>query len=57
MNYKQRGTAVAKVEQGLCRGCRISLSTAKLQQARSGSLVQCSSCGLSCSWPELLENI
>lgn len=42
---KQKGTAVAKVEQGLCRGCRISLSTTKLQQARSGSLVQCSSCG------------
>jgi len=42
---KQRGTAVAKVEQGICRGCRISLSTAELQKARTGSLVQCSSCG------------
>ena len=41
----QKGTAVAKVEQGICRGCRISLSTAKLQQVRSGNLVQCSSCG------------
>ena len=42
---KQRGTAVAKVEQGICRGCWISLPTTELQRARSGSLVQCSSCG------------
>ncbi|MFC2006122.1 zinc ribbon domain-containing protein [Chloroflexota bacterium] len=42
---KQRGKAVAKVEQGMCRGCRISLPITELQQARSGSLVRCSSCG------------
>jgi len=42
---KQNGAAVAKVEQGICRGCRISLSTTELQKTRSGSLVQCSSCG------------
>ena len=42
---KQKKLAVAKVEQGICRGCRISLPTAELQQARSGSLVRCSSCG------------
>lgn len=42
---KQKGTAVAKVEQGICHGCRISLPTTELQQARSGNLVQCSSCG------------
>jgi predicted nucleic acid-binding Zn-ribbon protein len=42
---KHKGTAVARVEQGICRGCRISLSTAELQQARGGSLVQCSNCG------------
>jgi len=42
---KQRGTAVAKVEQGMCRGCRISLPITELQQARSGNLVRCSSCG------------
>jgi len=42
---KQRGQAVANVEQGICRGCGISLPTAELQQARTGSLVQCSSCG------------
>jgi len=41
----QKGTAVAKVEQGICRGCRISLSATELQRARSGSLTQCSSCG------------
>jgi len=42
---KQKGTGVAKIEQGICCGCRISLSTAELQQARSGTLVKCSSCG------------
>ena len=42
---KQKGTAVAKVEQGVCQGCRISLSNAELQRVRSGSLMQCSSCG------------
>ena len=42
---KQKGLAAAKVEQGICRGCRISLSSSELQQARSGNLIQCSSCG------------
>jgi predicted nucleic acid-binding Zn-ribbon protein len=42
---KQKGTAVALVEQGVCRGCRLSLSNAELQRARSGGLMQCSSCG------------
>jgi predicted nucleic acid-binding Zn-ribbon protein len=42
---EQRGTAVARVEQGVCRGCRISLSNAELQRARGGDLIQCSSCG------------
>ena len=40
-----RRTAVAKVEQGICRGCRISLPVTELRQARSGNLVRCSSCG------------
>ena len=42
---KQKGQAVAKVEQGICCGCRISLPTTELQRARSDSLVKCSSCG------------
>lgn len=42
---KQKGTAVAKVEQGICRGCRISLPVNELRLARSGSLVRCGSCG------------
>ena len=42
---KERGTAVARVEQGICRGCRISLPTTELQKARGGNLVKCSSCG------------
>jgi uncharacterized protein len=42
---KQKGTGVARVEQGICRGCRISLPVTELQMARSGQIVQCSSCG------------
>ena len=42
---KQKGQALAKVEQGICRGCRISLSSSELQRVRSGSPVQCSNCG------------
>jgi predicted nucleic acid-binding Zn-ribbon protein len=37
--------AVARIEQGICRGCRISLPITELQRARSGDLVKCSSCG------------
>lgn len=42
---KQKGQAVSRVERGICRGCRISLASSELQQARSGKPVQCSSCG------------
>ncbi|HEX78845.1 MAG TPA: hypothetical protein G4O19_01665 [Dehalococcoidia bacterium] len=41
---KQKVWAVAKVEQGTCRSCRISLSTAELQRARGDKLIECSSC-------------
>jgi predicted nucleic acid-binding Zn-ribbon protein len=41
----RKGTAVARVEQGTCRGCQIALTTTELQQARGGSLVRCGSCG------------
>ncbi len=45
-SVKQRkGYAVASVEQGVCRGCRISLPASELQAARGGKLVQCGSCG------------
>ncbi len=42
---KRKGVAVARVEQGICRGCRISLPVSELQQVRSGRLVRCGSCG------------
>ncbi len=42
---KQKGYAVAKVEQGICRGCRIALPAGELANVRGGKLVQCSSCG------------
>jgi len=42
----KQGQAVAMVEQGKCQGCRISLSIADLQQARSArQLARCSNCG------------
>jgi len=42
---QQKKQAVARVEQGICRSCRISLSASALQKARSGQPVQCGSCG------------
>ena len=42
---KQKGQSLAKVEQGICRSCQISLPFNKLQQARSDTLVLCGSCG------------
>jgi hypothetical protein len=42
---RQKKLAVAKVEQGICRACRISLSASALQRARSGQPVQCDTCG------------
>ena len=42
---KRKGIAVARVEQGTCLGCRIHLPNADLQQAKSGGMVKCSSCG------------
>jgi predicted nucleic acid-binding Zn-ribbon protein len=42
---QQKKQAVAKVEQGICRACRISISSSNLQKARSGQPVQCGSCG------------
>ena len=39
------GHAVAKVERGMCQGCRLALPTMELQRARSSQgIVQCSSC-------------
>ncbi len=41
---EKKGLAVSKIEQGMCCGCRISLSTAELQRVRTGQVVECSSC-------------
>ena len=39
------GYAVAKVERGMCQGCRLTLPAGELQRARSSKgMVQCSSC-------------
>ena len=41
----RNGQAVAKVERGMCQGCRITLPEAERRQARSGqTVVQCGSC-------------
>lgn len=42
---QQKKPAVARVEQGICRACRLSLSVSVLQKARAGQPVQCSTCG------------
>jgi len=45
LRERHRGLAVAGVERGMCRGCRILLPMSLLQKARSGvGLVQCVSC-------------
>ncbi len=42
---RRGGQAVAKLERGMCQGCRITLPSSVLQKARSGmGLVQCVSC-------------
>ena len=39
------GHVVARVERGMCQGCRLTLSTMELQRARSSDrVVQCDSC-------------
>ncbi len=44
LRAKKQGQAVARIEQGRCQGCRITLPMSELQRARMGELVQCSSC-------------
>lgn len=45
LRAKKQGRAVAKVEQGMCQGCRIVLPMRVLQRARgSQELIQCGSC-------------
>ena len=46
LRQSRGGVAIAKVERGLCRGCRMALPTHQLQRARLGrETVQCNSCG------------
>jgi len=46
MRRAKQGQAVAKVVQGRCQGCRISLSVSDQQKARMGQeIAQCSNCG------------
>ena len=42
---RQKSPVVARVEQGICRACRISSSASALQRARSGQPIQCGTCG------------
>ena len=46
LRTSKAGQAIAKVERGLCRGCRMALPTHQLQRARQGrEPVLCNSCG------------
>ena len=41
----RQGYAVARVERGMCQGCRLTLPTHEMQRLRSGSEpIQCNSC-------------
>lgn len=45
LRERRQGRAVAKVERGMCQGCRITLPMSVLQRVRQGTdLVQCTSC-------------
>jgi hypothetical protein len=45
LRERRGGRAVARVERGMCQGCRISLPMSVIQRARTGNgLVQCVSC-------------
>jgi len=46
LRVAKQGKAVARVEQGMCTGCRISLPVSDQQKARIGQeLATCSNCG------------
>jgi hypothetical protein len=45
LRKRKAGIAVAKIEQGTCKGCRITLPNSDLQQAKGSGLVRCNSCG------------
>ncbi len=45
LRHKRQGKAIAKVEQGICQGCRIALPMSELQRVKTGqNIVQCGSC-------------
>jgi predicted nucleic acid-binding Zn-ribbon protein len=45
LRERRGGTAVARVERGMCQGCRITLPMSVLQRARTGvGVIQCVSC-------------
>lgn len=44
LRQMKHGNAVAKIEQGRCQGCKITVPVSELTKARAGELVQCSSC-------------
>jgi hypothetical protein len=44
LRQQKQGHAVAKIEQGRCQGCKITIPVSELSQARAGELVQCGSC-------------
>jgi predicted nucleic acid-binding Zn-ribbon protein len=42
---QQKGRAVARCEQGACRSCGLTLSSAQRQQVRGDDLMRCPNCG------------
>jgi predicted nucleic acid-binding Zn-ribbon protein len=42
---KKQGTAIARVRVDMCLGCRLTVSTIKVTQAKQGEKVYCGGCG------------
>jgi hypothetical protein len=45
LRVRKQGQVVAKVAQGRCQGCHLTLTVDELQQTRTDKIVQCSNCG------------
>jgi len=42
---KNRGVAIAKLQQGICQGCRLNVSERTAKSVQEGRLTHCNSCG------------
>ncbi len=45
LSKKMRGVAVAKLQQGICQGCRLNVSEHTAKSVQEGRMTYCNSCG------------